>query len=67
MLNSTSDRLKKPRADPQKSSKGEHKGSSRKKEPKPTKHGRDDAIKGEKTEDELEAANLDESEDGSDV
>ena len=39
-----------------------HKGSSRKKEPKPTMHGGDDAIKGEKTEDKLETANLDESE-----
>ena len=38
-----------------------HKGRSRKKEPKPTKHGGDDAIKGEKTENELEIANLDES------
>ena len=39
-----------------------HKGSTRKKEPKPTKHGGDDAIMGEKTEDELETANSDESE-----
>ena len=44
-----------------------HKGSSRKKEPKPTKHGGDDAIKGEKTEDELETANSDESENRSQV
>ena len=36
--------------------------SGRKKEPKPTMHGGDDAIKGEKTEDELETANSDESE-----
>ena len=41
------------------------KGSSRKKEPKPTKHGGDEAIKGEKTEDELETTNSDESEDRS--
>ena len=39
-----------------------HKGSSRKEEPKPTMHGGDEAIKGEKTEDELETANSDESE-----
>ena len=43
-------------------SKSGHKGSSRKKEPKPTKHGGDEAIKGEKTEDELETTNSDESE-----
>ena len=43
------------------------KGSGRKKEPKPTKHGGDDAIKGEKTEDELETANSDESENRSKV
>ena len=39
-----------------------HKGSSRKKEPKPTKHWGDEAIKGEKTEDKLETTNSDESE-----
>ena len=39
-----------------------HKGSSRKKEPEPTKLGGDDAIKGEKTKDELETTNSDESE-----
>ena len=39
-----------------------HKGSSRKKEPMPIKLGRDDAIKGEKNEDELETVNSDESE-----
>ena len=44
-----------------------HKGSSRRKEPKPTKHGGDDAIKGEKTEDELETANSDENENRSEV
>ena len=38
------------------------KGSSQRKEPKPTTHWGDDAIKGEKTEDELETANSDESE-----
>ena len=38
------------------------KGSSRRREPKPTIHRRDDAIEGEKTEDELETANSDESE-----
>ena len=38
------------------------KGSSRRREPKPTTHWGDDAIEGEKTEDELETANLDESE-----
>ena len=38
------------------------KGSSRKKEPKATKHGGDEVIKGEKTEEELEIANSDESE-----
>ena len=42
-----------------------HKGSSRKKEPKPTRHGGDDAVKGEKTGDELETANSDESSDES--
>ena len=39
-----------------------HKGSSRKEEPKPAKHGGDEAIKAEKTEDELETTNSDESE-----
>ena len=38
------------------------KGSSRRREPKPTMHRGDDAIEGEKTEDELETANSDESE-----
>ena len=38
------------------------KGSSQRREPKPTMHRGDDAIKGEKTEDELETANSDESE-----
>ena len=38
------------------------KGSSGRREPKPTIHRGDDAIKGEKTEDELETANSDESE-----
>ena len=37
-------------------------GSNRKKEPKPAKHGGDEAIKGEKTKDELETANSDERE-----
>ena len=44
-----------------------HKGSSRKKEPKPTKYGGDEAIKGKKTEDELETANSDKSADRSEV
>ena len=44
-----------------------HKGSNRKKEPNPTKHGGDDAIKGEKTEDELETASSDESKNRSEV
>ena len=44
-----------------------HKGSNRKKEPKPTKHGGDDAIMGEKTEDKFETANLDERENRSEV
>ena len=39
-----------------------HKGSNQKKEPKPAGHGGDEAIKGEKSEDELETANSDESE-----
>ena len=39
-----------------------HKGSSRRKVPKTTMHGGDDIIKGKKTEDELETANSDESE-----
>ena len=38
------------------------KGSSRRTEPKTTMHRGDDAIEGEKTEDELETANSDESE-----
>ena len=38
-------------------SENRHKGSSRKEEPKLAKHGGDEAIKGEKTEDELETAN----------
>ena len=38
------------------------KGSSRRRELKPTVHGEDDAIEGEKTDDELETANSDESE-----
>ena len=38
------------------------KGSSQRREPKPTLRGRDDAIEGETTEDELETANSDESE-----
>ena len=37
-------------------------GSSQRREPKPTMHRGDDAIEGEKTEDELETANSDESE-----
>ena len=44
-----------------------HKGSNRKIQPKPTNHGGDEAIKGEKTEDELETANSDESENRSEV
>ena len=36
------------------------KGSSRRREPKPTTHGEDDTIEGKKTEDELETANSDE-------
>ena len=43
-----------------------HKGSSRKKEPKPTNHGGDEAKNGEKTEDELETSNSDDSENQSD-
>ena len=39
-----------------------HKGSSRKEELKPTEHGGDDTIQGEKTENELETANSDERE-----
>ena len=39
-----------------------HKGSSRKKKLKPTNRGGDEAIKGEKTEDELETANSNERE-----
>ena len=45
-----------------KESESEHKGSSRKKEPKPTMHREDDAIEGEKTDGELETANSDKSE-----
>ena len=45
----------------------EQKGSNRRREPKPTKHGGDDAIKGEKTKDKLETTNSDESEDRSEV
>ena len=43
------------------------KGSSRRREPKPTMHWGDDAIKGEKTEDELETANSNERENRSEV
>jgi hypothetical protein len=43
------------------------KGSSQRKELKPTIHRGDDAIEGEKTEDELETANSDESENRSEV
>ena len=43
------------------------KGSSRRREPKPTMHREDDAIEGEKTEDKLETANSDESENRSEV
>ena len=39
-----------------------HKGSSWKTEPKAANHGGDEAIKGKKSEDELETANSDESE-----
>ena len=39
-----------------------HKGSSQKKEPKPAKYGGDETIKGEKTKDEFETANSEESE-----
>ena len=45
-----------------KESEGGHKGSSRKEEPKPTKHGGGEFIKGDKTEDALETTNSDESE-----
>ena len=38
------------------------KGSSRRREPKPTMHWGDDAIEGEKTEDELKTASSDKSE-----
>ena len=38
------------------------KGSSRRREPKPTTHGEDDAIEGKKTKDELGTANSDGSE-----
>ena len=43
------------------------KGSSRRREPKPTIHRGDDAIEGKKTEDELENANSDKSENRSEV
>ena len=43
------------------------KGSSRRREPKPTMHRGGDAIEGKKTEDELETANSDESKDQSEV
>ena len=43
------------------------KGSSQRREPKPTMHRGDDAIEGEKTEDELETANSDKSENRSEV
>ena len=44
------------------------KGSSRRREPKQTTHGEDDAIEGEKTDsDELETSNSDESENRSEV
>ena len=48
-------------------SENECEGRRQKKEPKPTKNGGDEAIKGEKTEDKLETANSDESENRSDV
>ena len=60
MTNSISDLLKKPREDPRN-------GSNRKKEPKAADHGGDEAIKGEKTEDELETANSNERENRSEV
>ena len=47
---------------PAEMSRSGQKGSSQRKEPKPTMHRGDDAIEGEKTEDELETANSDESE-----
>ena len=50
---SISDRLKKPRVDPWKSPKADIKGAA--------KHAGDEAIKGEKTEDELETTNSDEN------
>ena len=43
------------------------KGSSRRRELKPTMHRGDDAIEGEKTKDELETANSDERENRSEV
>ena len=43
------------------------KASSRRREPKPTKQWGDDAIKGEKPEDELEIVNSDESKNCSEV
>ena len=42
-------------------------GSSRRRESKPSMHWGDDAIKGERTEDELETTNSDESENQSEV
>ena len=62
MTNSISDRLKKAEDGSAEESESGHKGSSRKNKPKPSKHGEEEAIKGEKTEDELETANWDESE-----
>ena len=43
------------------------KGSSRRREPKPTMHRGDEAIKGKKTEDELETAKSEGSENRSEV
>ena len=60
MTSSTSDRLKNPRADSRKSPDADR-------EPKPTMHWGDDAIERKKTEDELETANSDESENRSEV
>ena len=63
MTSSTSDRLKKPRI---RRIRGKvRKRTEReqpKEEPKPTTHRGNDAIEGEKTEDELETANSDKSE-----
>ena len=47
---------------PAEKSESGQKGSSRRREPKPTVQGEDDAIEGEKTEDELETANSNKSE-----